>query len=396
MSNRNTHWGAGLLMLSAALLATAAGGCNSAEEDSGNVIQGINVPAKVDPSTAEFRFEYEMIPNAEMVREDTSPIWQLGRYAFRSGPDRLLVITRVTSVEEILSEEQKKQGVEPKRYDRFLERTWITIPAGTELGEELDLLKLQEQFLIGYDEHEGEGYFTQPNRVTGKVTLLEEGPASAVVKINMSVQPWRKPPWWVRETLAVPVTSTGIRASLALDNSGPAARRGGGDSKAEDQDTSSSQPAPAPPGMATHLAPGDAYDEQPSAEETQQRLVGRWEGSMRPIDPEDQKPMSKVYTYRFQFDDKGNYVFTTQRPGFPEFSRWGTWQMKEDYLVLHVQKYGVHVDHLQFLDSPFINLRVRWKNGRPVFQGDTGGFGVIDLHLTHGTFPLKDYLHELK
>ena len=383
----------GVLLGAVLLLLPVLPGCSSEE----NVIQGISLPAKVDPSTAEFHYEFEMIPNAELVKEDTTPIWPLGRYAFRSGPDRLLVVTRITTLDEKLTDEQKKQGVKPERYERFFERAWITIPAGTELNEELDLQKLQEQFLVGYDEQEGAGYFVQPNRITGKVRILEERPDVAVVKINMAVQPSRKTPWWVKETLAVPITPTGVRASLVLEDNRKPRETPPATPQQPEQSPTTQAVAPPPPGMATlPLQPGEEYDPQPTAEESVQRFVGSWEGTMRPTNRDSGRPDQLIYTYRFQFGKNKNFVFTTQRPGFPEFSRWGEWDVKDDYLILHVLKFGRHVDHLKFLKSPFVSLQLKWKDNRPILKGDVGAAGgIIDLHLTQGTFPRKEYLDEL-
>ena len=77
--------------------------------------EGLNPGRKVDPTTAQFRLESELIPNSSLAREDTSPDWQGGRYAFTNGADRLLVISRITSYEEVDPKTEKPLG---RRIDR--------------------------------------------------------------------------------------------------------------------------------------------------------------------------------------------------------------------------------------------------------------------------------------
>ncbi len=163
--------------------------------------------AKVKPSTAETRTEIELVPDATLARQDTSPDPK-GRIGFVKGSDQLLVVTHITSVLE------GQDTPNPTRTDRYIERLWITIPLDAPSGAALAIEELQEIFLVGYDRNEaGKGFFKRPFRARGKLTLLENRGDTAVIRLHVRVHPEAFPSWQIDEQIPVPVTSKGIYAT---------------------------------------------------------------------------------------------------------------------------------------------------------------------------------------
>ncbi len=174
---------------------------------------------KTAPSTSEFRIETEVVPNAELVRESTLPVSQAGRYAFRRGADRLLVLTRITSFRRRLPEDKPTAAPTGERYDANLERAWITLPLGAAVGEKIRMEELDRKFLTGFDvnrENDGD-YYIRPNRIDGFVTVVEERSDALVIDINVEVQPSQLTPWSVREVMTVPLAPEGRRAVMVRE-----------------------------------------------------------------------------------------------------------------------------------------------------------------------------------
>ena len=119
-----------LLAAALALAGLSMGGCL------------IFTPNKPLPTTStdEARVEFEVVTNARLVWEDTTPI-TMGRQAFMDGADHLLVMTRITSVN------QDADNPKSPRVDRYFERVWITVPMGMAQGQELIVEEMEEKFL---------------------------------------------------------------------------------------------------------------------------------------------------------------------------------------------------------------------------------------------------------
>lgn len=406
---------AGVLPVLIALACATLQGCQP--ED--NVIQGIWIPRADGPSTAEFRIETEIIPNAQRVTEDTMPQWQLGRYAFKEGVDQLLVVSRITSYLEKLTPEQEEDGVKPRRLDRILERVWITIPLGTQLGEELVLEDLQRKHLLDYDEGEpGAEMFVQPNQVYGKLTLLDERADAVVFKIDMRVESKRLPSWNCNGILEVPIKINGVRATPAkpdalteyqsvhkkkaageatpkTDSSSTSEATSTSDGKAAATDASSPEvaqqgqtpttqpstnesgqpPAPAP---TTPPATGESPEaaeagptssnEGPAGAEAQaageRSIVGQWL-----VDTPD-------IEYRFQFHDDGSFVYSNIRRGgsYAPGMGHGTYEVMKgesgDVLLLHLTRWEFNEqDHMHFLTSKHLGYMLHWADTDLVLNG---------------------------
>ena len=356
------------------LLCVALACCSSDD----NVIQGIHNPRAVEPSTARTRVEAELIPNAQRIREDTTPRWQLGRYAFERGADRLLVVSRITSFEIQPTASQKRKGMKPKRVDKILERVWVTIPLGTQLNEELKLEKLEERFLIGYDEGEVNGeMWVQPNRVLGKVMLLNERADTADVLVDMDVEPKRLPSWSVKGILTVPITRDGLRATMQNDDLLAEYRRIGSNSgksaSGKDKEAASTSatppatttkplvvdtPPPPPPTMETPVKPDP--DQEDATVSAGPSVTGRWEGKA-----------SRLRVW-YQFDPNGTSVYATKRPAAPPAMRYGRYEIQGNVVVLNILKFVVgDVDHYHHVaDDPYRTYRFSRSDNTLTLQGD--------------------------
>ncbi len=349
------------------------------------MIQGVHMPRAVEPSTARSRVEAEFIPNAQRVREDTTPRWQLGRYAFKKGADKLLVVSRITSFEDQPNPAQKRRGVKPRRFDKILERVWITIPLGTQLQEELKIEKLEERFHIGYDEGEINGeMWVQPNRVLGKVMLLNERPDAVDVLIDMRVEPKRLPSWSVQGILTVPVTQDGIRATRISNDLFERYRKAREVAAASSPPTADDEPprtpvvvdTPPPPAPApVPAADGDPplqIDGAPVEPAEAKSIVGKWIGHAVRLE------------FLYQFDPDGTFVYSTRRPGAPPSMFYGTYSVTGDVVVIRIKRFEVggrdHYIHVK--DNPTRSLRISWTGHTLVLTGQitaTGGNERIEL-----------------
>ncbi len=176
-------------------------------------------------STAQFRTEFEVIPNAELVRIDTRPQWELGRHAYRRGAHRVIVLTRVTSWAPPLEQDwtgfnyKYPDGPRPIS-DREWERAWITIDYGTPVGRRLQLQDLETQFKTGYDrrEDDGDAYYILPHKMAGTITIVEEKPDELIVDLNVEIRPKQTKDWFIRERVNIPITLTGRHAKVAQDS----------------------------------------------------------------------------------------------------------------------------------------------------------------------------------
>jgi len=184
-------------------------GCETGEKpgsSGGGFAQGVNVPRGATDHTDQRRVEFEFIPNAKLVRENTKPEWEHGRAAFDRGIDRLLVITQTTSV-------ARRDGRLSERYDVYVEQVWIQIPLDVQVREEVDLGELEEKFMVVYDRGDaGHPLYRQPATVKGTLVLLDESDEQVHMTMDMQVTPADMPAWKVRGDLDVPVYPEGNEA----------------------------------------------------------------------------------------------------------------------------------------------------------------------------------------
>jgi len=338
--------------------------------------QGLHRPTDDGFLPPEYRFETELIANATLVREDTMPRWQLGRHAFKRGPDNVLVISRIHSFAERNSAGKQKKGGVVKRYDANLERVWIVLPLGTQVGDTVRIDKLEYEFLTGYDEGkiaDGE-MFIQPVRLLGKLTVLEMHPDSIVIDIDMVVEPRRFTRWHYKRVETVLVTTTGIRARPARLTAKE--RMLAATAKAEanaTEHTSGDADQPALEPQTPTVQPSDddentaAAATQPADEplDVEKYIMGKWIG---------QSP-SKRFDVRFQFNPTGEFVYSTCRTGFAPMLKIGRYSVKRGYVILSVDYYGSWGKKDQKHpkpDVPFEMIKVYPVNDHTVVMKMTG------------------------
>ena len=204
----------GFLSVAAVAAMTLLTGCDI------GLFEGIYQGQAPNWSSAMGRTETEIVPNAQLYKEDTSPVFPAGRWGFRPGADRLLVITHITSVDTRDPDDSDKTL--GQQHDKYIERIWLTIPLGTPIGQVIKAEDLNDKFLVGYDVAEvgsnEDKFFIQPINVKGKINVLQEDAknGTALVDIDIIAAPRGLILWRLRETREVAVVPSGIRATRAV------------------------------------------------------------------------------------------------------------------------------------------------------------------------------------
>ncbi|MAE63581.1 MAG: hypothetical protein CMJ18_04865 [Phycisphaeraceae bacterium] len=364
-----TKRASGHLMLGLGLFAVlGAGGCFEWRPSS--------LP-NVPKSTRQDQIEVELVPMARLARQDTSPD-PMGRHGFRRAEDRLLVITRITTV-------AAREGPSQRR-EVMKERVWLTIPAGAPLGSRINLLKLEEAFLAGYDRDDGNGFFIRPSRTTGTVTLLELKGEAALVNIDAKVAPIDVNLWEFNKVLEVPIVEDGIRASMVqdvdrfahdfVDDDAPPIDSGEPDSidpgAAPEPAPADGQPEPVAVAQPVEATVGDPVEMKPTtATALAQKIAGKWFGAT----PEHDS--GHHYEVHFQFDSNGRFVHTTGRGGgagrgYAPGMKYGTYRVRDDHVILKVEKFVFQKQNINHLPAGgmVISLRIDWEGEKLVLSGD--------------------------
>lgn len=361
---------AGGLALSLSFMA----GCGNSKDNDGLLSGGISRIPDVAPSSAESRQEFEVVSNAQLKRQDTRPRWPLGTFVYKKGVDRLLVISNITSYQQRKDEDPDSAATGP-RFDKWVERVWITIPFDTPVGKSLDLNRLEQDHLVGYDRGDVEegAMLIHPQRVLGRVTILEERDDAVVVDLDLSVTIRSFPGWKVKTKTVVPVSDTGVRASAAktLATTDVAVKTDDPDKKDDNPDNTGADNKDDPA-----IAKADQKDEE---KEATAKLVGQWTGDLPGFD------------LLFQFDEDGKFVYASRREGdVPPSMKYGTWKVRGDLLILYVKRYEISgVNHMRFLDQPMMILHQKFnEEEKLVISGDMRDReGVIRMTADRGDFP---------
>ncbi len=390
----------GLAVMALLALLVSLAGCDS------GVLSGVHDPyggkRKADIT---YRLEYELVTEAQLLREDTSPEWQLGRFAFKRGVDNLLVISHLASYPRM--DPKGKTVVE--RYDQTLERVWITLPLGTEVGQTLKIENLESQFLTGYDvgEISSGKMYAMPHKLMGKITIMDNKDDAIVLGLDIGVEPTRLLTWGVNDRVQVPKTRNGLRATMAqtpyeaLAEQTPATQRPG------------TEITPLPPGNPGNPGTPGVTPGTPGVEPTGPRIgpitpeIPGATGSSGTGEPNTAGPgvlASQVktavgqwtaktprYEYRFQFNPDGTFIYASTRTGgsFAPGMKYGTWEERDNYLTLKITRYEIDgQDHMKFIDVPLLALKQTWKGSDMLLTGDLRdreGEGTLQLDKT--TYP---------
>ncbi len=329
-------------------------------------------------ATDQYKVEMEFLPQAQMVKEETTPHWDLGRRAFKPGEDRIIVIGRTTSYAD---KDEDGKPIDGTMRPRKLERVWINIRPDIPLGKAQKLEDLETVFLIGYDVNnlDEKGFFNGPALTKGFVNLIEEGPDKVVVILDMEVRPnrpFQAENWFLQGQFTIDVVPDGRIATKAVSRDVQVAEHqltpGPGANPAADLTT----PVVAP--TLPVAGNGDAPDSSGTTEVKTEpapvatnSLVGSWAYNTPGMD------------YRFQFGANGKFIFSGTRgdgvrDAFDPAMCYGTWEIKRsrttEWLVMLVdQAYfgnGPSVLNDFHRDDKSIMLKVEWNGSRPILTGD--------------------------
>lgn len=382
----------------------AGTGCGrSTGRDAGGLAAGINLARAADPTTAEFRIEAELIPDARLVREDTTPIWHHGRFGFLEGREMVLVVNRITSMEAFaVTDGGPRETVRGERQDRILERMWIAIPGNAEVGEVIRLQDIEHQRRLGYDRGEiGRDQYSEPFRTLGTLVIRAIRDREVEIEIDMVVRPQRHRDWRVSDTFVLSLDQAPRYARAADPSRVPWTVRDA------TPDISSIFNTPRTLGAAPELEPlpgrpvpvvpeagqpaagtSDRAEEVPVVEEDESPLassdgeavVGRW--TVRTPD----------WTIRMQFERDGRFAYSSRRNdgNYAAGIKRGTWRVADGRLTMQVTSYEYDgLDHLAQLGGErAIRLTMEMVGDRMRLRGDfLGREGRMDLMLIKAAFP---------
>ena len=400
-------------LLATLTFALAMVGCNKSN-DTYDPLR-VSYPKDSGASTAQTRVHFELVPNARLVTEDTRPAWELGRHAYVPGDNRLLVVTRITSYAKRDQKGKPLPGDE-NRYDKIIERFWLTIPPDLPVGQTLDFTDLEKDLLLGYDrKNVGEPYYIYGCSARGKITILEEKAGSVAFDFNAVVEPFQHDKWGVNGLQEVTYSLSGIYAnqpapsalqrylirkgaSSNADSAGelriPNANMS--DASVDPDMVQVSIPEapgdvePADAGDATSSDTADASDTEASGEIDAKALVGKWRG----------KP-ERGWEYLFQFNADGTFNYNMSRGGRP-YVYMGRYRVQGNYLILNVEMGGSGGDPMApyTKDGRIATARVGLANGKMSFNAKAlpGAFheGIpraVAMTMSAADFPDLRYTH---
>lgn len=348
--------------------------------------------ARGEESAAAFRIESEWVPSARLVKEDMTPRWQLGRYAFVPGGDNLLVLSRIMSV-PARNKDEKIDPSQPRRETK-LERVWLVLPRDLPTGVPVKIERMERVFLTGYDLGElDDTQFIHPNRMLGQLTVVEYGQEKVTVIVNINVRPVSDvmTEWSWNEMVEVPVVADGRRAtkpepgrtykpasvredllaslgveSAVAGSSPPGTGEGGGTT-------------PGAGTIAVATGPGGAGEGggtvAPSPFATERSIVGRWSAQTEKV------------LYQLTFDPSGSFSYATvrqDRRGASPSLMGGEWQIKGEYVVLAFQQQAndSRSDQPSMFRRRYEALRIGWNGSRLILTGQiTAEDGPVRLEL---------------
>jgi len=345
-------------MVTAAVVAATvlAVGCNK-DSDTFDVLR-LPYPKDDGATSSQTRIEYELIPNARIMTEDTRPAWPLGRHAFVPGENRLLVMTRITSYAQRDKDGKSLPGPE-NRYDKMVERFWLTIPPDLPVGVTLDFKEIREQSLIGYDrQNVGEPFYVYGASADGKITILEEKRDSVVFSFKARIQPGGNDEWGVNGIREIAYAPQGVWAEppspseleeyLANKKAVAAAESEEGSLLIPNEGIDESELATNVMPVTTmvreeeHGAEGEdgttaadedaarAQLEEQRTKQFAQAVLGQWRGRSDDTDS---------WEWLFQFNADNTFVYSRSRGGRPYVFA-GRYRIQGRYMVLFVDKFA--------------------------------------------------------
>lgn len=326
-------------------------------------------PEDTGARTDQYRKDMEFIPNATIVTEDASPVWELGRHAFQKGTDHLVVVGRYTAYSD---KNDDHEPIEGTMRDRKLERVWISIPGDTEMGKAFKLEQLEDEFLTGYDVNnlDGKGAFVGPHLLKGFINLIEVRDDVAVVKFDVEVRPnkpFQAENWKIIGTHEIPIIPDGRMANRAVSrdiivqndnnsNDGNNTQPNGGNTAGPVVDAGNNSTDTTTDTNTTDVATDRGKS-----------IVGQWLAD------------TNRFEYRFQFQEDGRFVYATRKGDeddeYAPNMRYGTYEVKEassaDWVVMLIDKCEVDGrDSIgMYGGKPRLMMKIGWKDDQLMLEG---------------------------
>lgn len=361
-----------------AVCTLALGGCG--------VTEGVFIPQGDTKNYVQHRLEYELIPNAELATESTTPDWPLGRHVFTRGPDRLMVLTRIT----MFPVNKKKPSLGYR--DGRVERIWINIPLDVPVGQQFTLEEIFTDFHVGYDraEKDLQKFYIRAVRPLGTVQVLAWRDTEVDVKLDIRVRPEMDVEWHIKDVITVPIYPNGNWAREYVDPNFKApvlADASNNDASATDTGTTVAAVESGVDGANTEQNPVDVKqpdkvagnggdpdkvaaggNDAAGGDEVAavQPLTGQW------INDDGAAP----FELRFQFDDKGKFIMASTRGGgnYAPGMKYGTYELRGNDLVMNVERYEFDGrDHMMYSKNTTIIVKRYFVDGDLILDGDLGG-----------------------
>lgn len=351
-------------------------------------------PKGTGPATDEYSVDMEFIPAAQLVSEDTSPWWDLGRHAFSGGTDRLLVIGRTTAYAD---KDEDHEAIPGTMRDRKLERVWITIPSDIPLGKAMKLEELETDKITGYDVNnlDSKGFFKGPHLMKGFVNLVKEGPDEVVVIFDVEIRPnrpFQAENWKIEGKHVIPVRPDGRIATrtVSRDVQVASAPADGGNSGTNGNTGNGVEGSNGANGNGAAVDPVSTPLSAPTVESG--NLNGSPTPAAVPVAAEP-KPIAgkwiaetNGYEFRFQFMPDGKFIFAHTRGDgvndkHPPGMNYGEYQIKKtrtnDWVVMTIDRCefdgGDAIKDL-YGENKVLMLKVDWEGDNMVL---TGGLPIL-------------------
>lgn len=365
-------------------------------------------------NTDQYELEFELVPDAQMVSEDISPIWDLGRNAFKRGTDRLLVISRTTSYSD---KDEDYKVIPGTLRERRRERAWIQIPGDIQVGKAIKLEELEKEFLTGFDVNNLNGNGPLNSTALMKGYIVFESITETEAKINMHIEirpnrPFLGKDWNVKGVQTVKVYPNGHYATYTVSRDSVLVvgdREGGvvpkevqGDASSNaDNNTNTTQVADA--NSATNNTTDNANATDNNAANTDNNtdnndnnaaatdkkfsandIIGRWAARTPALD------------YRFQLEKNGTFIYATTRgdgikddyaPGMVygyytvKQSRTATW------IVFDIKEFRFDKkDHMEFLKENPLLAKMEYDGTKLTLTGKFRGSNSQRIVLDAGSY----------
>lgn len=341
-------------------------------------------------STDQYVVEFEYVPDAQMVTEDISPVWDLGRHAFKRGTDRILIISRTTSYSD---KDEDYDVIAGTMRERRRERAWITIPGDVPLGKAIKLEDIEKEFYTGFDVNnlDGNGPLNSTALMKGYVKMTSLTETEATFELHIEIRPNRPfqgKDWVIQGEEAVKIYQNGHYATYTVsrDDAIVVQDREGGIAPKVDTTTSGANTGTGDQtntqAVATTTNAGDNANAKPvltangndassqtvvKKEVTTDDIIGKWTSE------------TKSHSWRFQFEKSGVFIVSKVRGNgidskYAPGMRYGFYTVKQSrtstWLVLDIKAYYFDVvDHMKALTKNPLLLKLANVNGKTVISG---------------------------